>query len=97
MPVKGAGILLGRRVLAAGAAVGVLSTAIPYAFEMEALRRLPRSVFGVLMSLEPAVAAAIGFLALSQSLDAVEVLAIGLVVVASAGALRSAAAPAPHD
>ncbi|MFL5874241.1 MAG: EamA family transporter [Solirubrobacterales bacterium] len=84
-------------VLAAGAAVGVLSTAIPYAFEMEALRRLPRAVFGVLMSLEPAVAAAIGFLALSQSLDPVEILAIGLVVVASAGALRSAAAPPPHD
>jgi inner membrane transporter RhtA len=84
-------------VLVAGAAVGVLSTAIPYAFEMEALRRLPRAVFGVLMSLEPAVAAAIGFLALSQSLDPVEILAIGLVVVASAGALRSAAAPPPHD
>lgn len=84
-------------VLAAGAAVGVLSTAVPYAFEMEALRRLPRAVFGVLMSLEPAVAAAIGFLALSQGLDPVEILAIGLVVVASAGALRSAAAPPPHD
>lgn len=82
--------------LAIGAAVGVLSTAIPYAFEMEALRRLPRAVFGVLMSLEPAVAAAIGFLALSQSLDAVEVVAIGLVVVASAGALRSTAM-APRD
>ena len=83
--------------LAIGAAVGILSTAIPYAFEMEALRRLPRAVFGVLMSLEPAVAAAIGFLALSQDLDAVEIVAITLVVVASAGALRSAAAPAPRD
>ena len=79
-----------------GAAVGVLSTAIPYVFEIEALRRLPRAVFGVLMSLEPAVAAAIGFLALSQGLDAVEVVAIGLVVIASAGALRSAAMP-PRD
>jgi len=94
---EGGGELLDPAVLAAGAAVGVLSTAIPYAFEMEALRRLPRAVFGVLMSLEPAVAAAIGFLALSQGLDAVEILAIGLVVVASAGALRSAAAPPPHD
>ena len=80
-----------------GAAVGVLSTAIPYVFEIEALRRLPRAVFGVLMSLEPAVAAAIGFLALSQALDAIEVVAISLVVIASAGALRSAAGPAPHD
>jgi inner membrane transporter RhtA len=95
--VQGGAEILDPAVLAAGAAVGVLSTAIPYAFEMEALRRLPRAVFGVLMSLEPAVAAAIGFLALSQGLDRVEVLAIGLVVIASAGALRSAAAPPPHD
>jgi inner membrane transporter RhtA len=82
--------------LAIGLGLGVLSTAIPYAFEMEALRRLPRAVFGVLMSLEPAVAAAIGFLALSQSLDAIEIVAITLVVIASAGALRSAAT-APRD
>jgi len=80
-----------------GAAIGILSTAIPYAAEMEALRRLPQAVFGVLMSLEPAVAATIGFLALSQDLAAREVLAIGLVVIARAGALRSAATPAPHD
>jgi inner membrane transporter RhtA len=83
--------------LAIGAAVGLLSTAIPYAFELEALRRLPQAVFGVLMSLEPAVAAAIGFVALSQSLSALEVLAIALVVIASAGALRSASTPPPHD
>jgi len=89
--------LLAASTLLAGAAVGVLSTAIPYAAEMEALRRLPRAVFGVLMSLEPAVAAAIGFLALSQDLEALEIIAIALVVVASAGALRSAATPAPHD
>jgi inner membrane transporter RhtA len=83
--------------LLVGAAVGVLSTAIPYAFEMEALRRLPQAVFGVLMSLEPAVAAAVGFLALSQDLAAREIVAIALVVIASAGALRSASMPAPRD
>lgn len=94
---QGGAEILDPVVLAVGAAVGVLSTAVPYAFEIEALRRLPRAVFGVLMSLEPAVAAAIGFLALSQGLDPVEVLAIGLVVIASAGALRSAASPPPHD
>jgi inner membrane transporter RhtA len=89
--------LLAASTLAAGAAVGVLSTAIPYAAEMEALRRLPRAVFGVLMSLEPAVAAAIGFLALSQDLSARELVAIAFVVIASAGALRTAAAPSPRD
>lgn len=83
--------------LLVGAGVGILSTAVPYVFEIEALRRLPRAVFGVLMSLEPAVAAAIGFVALSQGLAPVEVLAIGLVVIASAGALRSAAALPPRD
>ncbi|HET9676634.1 MAG TPA: EamA family transporter [Solirubrobacterales bacterium] len=80
-----------------GAAVGILSTAIPYTFEMEALRCLPQAVFGVLMSLEPAVAAAIGFVALSQDLSAREIAAIAFVVIASAGALRTAATPAPHD
>jgi inner membrane transporter RhtA len=64
---------------------------------MEALRRLPQAVFGVLMSLEPAVAAAVGFLALSQDLAPREVIAIAFVVIASAGALRSAATPVPHD
>jgi inner membrane transporter RhtA len=89
--------LLAASTLLAGAAVGVLSTAIPYAAEMEALRRLPRAVFGVLMSLEPAVAAAIGFIALSQDLSARELIAIAFVVTASAGALRTAAAPSPRD
>src|SRR4051794_21483684 len=93
---QGGGELFTPAHLAIGAAVGILSTAVPYVFEIEALRRLPRATFGVLMSLEPAVAAAIGFIALSQALDTVEVLAITLVVIASAGALRSAAMP-PRD
>jgi inner membrane transporter RhtA len=92
----GAEILVPSHLLA-GAGVGVLSTAVPYAFEMEALRRLPQAVFGVLMSLQPAVAAAIGFLALSQDLAAREVVAIAFVVVASAGALRSAESLPPRD
>ncbi|HEX3041726.1 MAG TPA: EamA family transporter [Solirubrobacterales bacterium] len=93
---QGGGEIFTPSHLAIGAAVGLLSTAVPYVFEIEALRRLPRATFGVLMSLEPAVAAAIGFIALSQNLDAVEVIAITLVVIASAGALRSAAMPAPR-
>ncbi|HEV2791410.1 MAG TPA: EamA family transporter [Solirubrobacterales bacterium] len=89
--------ILDPTVLAVGAAVGILSTAVPYALEMEALRKLPQAVFGVLMSLEPALAATIGFIALSQDLALVEVLAITLVVIASAGALRSAAAFSVRD
>jgi inner membrane transporter RhtA len=94
---EGGSGLLDPSILAVGVGVGVLSTAVPYVFEMEALRKLPQAVFGVLMSLEPAVAAAIGFFALSQGLAPIEVVAIGLVVVASAGALRSAATLPPRD
>jgi inner membrane transporter RhtA len=94
---QGGGELLTPTSLSVGLAVGVLSSAIPCAFEMEALRRLPRAVFGVLMSLEPAVATTIGFLVLSQDLALVEVVAIALVVIACAGALRSAATPPPRE
>jgi inner membrane transporter RhtA len=83
-------------VLAAGAAVGILSSAIPYGLELEALRRLPVGVFGVLMSLEPAVAALAGFVVLGERLAAREVVAILLVVAASAGAARGAKL-APRD
>jgi inner membrane transporter RhtA len=93
----GAGEMGSAGVLATGLAVGILSSALPYALEIEALRRLPNAVFGVMMSLEPAVAALVGFIALGQGLDWVEAIAIGLVVAASAGALRSAATPAPRD
>ena len=91
--IQGGPELLDPAILAVGLGAGLLSSAIPYALELEALRRLPNAVFGVLMSLEPAVAAAIGFLALSQSLAAVQLVAIALVVIASAGALRMASTP----
>jgi inner membrane transporter RhtA len=93
----GGGEMGSASVLARGLAVGVLSSAFPYALEIEALRRLPNAVFGVMMSLEPAVAALVGFVALSQGLNWSEAVAIALVVAASAGALRSAATPAPRD
>jgi inner membrane transporter RhtA len=85
--------LLEPGLLAAGFAVAMLSSAIPYSLELEALRRLAQGTFGVLMSLEPAVAATVGFLILDQGLAARETLAIALVVVASAGALRTAPPP----
>ena len=73
-------------MLAIGAAIGVLSSAIPYTLEMEALRRIATHVFGVLMSLEPAVAALAGLLVLGQGLSGRELIGIGLVIVASLGA-----------
>ena len=92
----GGGELLDPALLAAGAGVALLSSVIPYSLELEALRRLSPGTFGVLMSLEPAAAALIGLIALDQGLAAAEVVAIALVVAASAGALRSAATP-PRD
>jgi len=85
--------------LALGAAVAMLSSAIPYSLELEALRRLPSRVFGVLMSLSPAVAATAGFIVLGEVLGARELIAIALVVFASAGAARTArpGTPEPRD
>ncbi len=74
------------RVLAVGAAVGLLSATIPYSLEIEALRRLPARVFGVLMSLEPAAGALAGLVVLGEALRPREIAAIALVSVASAGA-----------
>jgi len=87
--VEGASQLLGAEVLALGAAVGVLSSAIPYSFEVEALRRIRPAVFGVLMSLEPAVAALAGLLVLGQRLESRELIGIALVIAASVGAART--------
>jgi inner membrane transporter RhtA len=77
--------LLEPKWLALGCAIGVLSSAIPYSLETEALRRIPANIFGVLMSMEPAVAALAGFVLLGQDLRAQQIVAIGLVVAASAG------------
>jgi inner membrane transporter RhtA len=66
--------------------VALVSSVLPYSLELEALRRLPEAVFGVLMSLDPAVAALAGFVVLDQDLGARKLRAIAMVVVASAGA-----------
>jgi inner membrane transporter RhtA len=75
--------------LAAGFGVALLSSALPYSIELEALRRIPPRVFGVLMSLEPAVAALVGLIVLGQGLRPTQWVAIACVVVASAGATRT--------
>lgn len=92
----GGASLLQPELLAAGAAVALLASAIPYALELEALRRMPTGLFGIVLSVEPAVAATLGFAILGQDLGARDVVAIGLVVVASAGASLAAPPAAPE-
>ncbi|WP_031010598.1 EamA family transporter [Streptomyces sp. NRRL F-5727] len=72
-----------------GLGIALLSSVLPYSLEMLALRRLPAPTFAVLMSLEPAIAAAAGFLILHQALSVTDALAIALVIGASIGAVRT--------
>ncbi|ONI91317.1 EamA family transporter [Saccharothrix sp. ALI-22-I] len=83
-------MLLDPVVLIAGAAVALLSSVIPYSLELEALRRMPPRVFGILMSLEPAVAALAGLVVLHESLHPAQWAAVFCVVLASVGATRTA-------
>jgi len=82
--------LLRPDLLALGAAVAVLSSTIPYALELIALRRLAAAAFAILMSLAPATAALAGWLLLGQELVWLEIVGIALVIAASIGAVRSA-------
>jgi inner membrane transporter RhtA len=85
------------QVFLLAAAVGVLSSVIPYGLEMIARRRIPAGVFGILMSLEPAAAALAALLVLGERLSWVELVAMGCVIVASVGSTRALAkAPAPN-
>jgi inner membrane transporter RhtA len=91
--------LLEPRLLVLGALVGVLSSVVPYSLEMVALRTLSPRVFGILMSLEPAAAALVAAILLSEWLTPVQLLAIACVTAASVGAARteSTNAAPPHD
>ena len=85
-------------ILLLGAAVGLLSSVVPYSCELVALRSLRAATFGILMSLEPAAAALVGILILQEVLSPLQWLAVGCVIVASIGATRSSAtisAPVP--
>jgi inner membrane transporter RhtA len=82
--------LLSPLVLAAGLAVAVLSSAAPYTLEMIALRKLPRRVFGILVSSSPAVAALAGFMVLGERLESSQWLGIGLVILACGATAASA-------
>jgi inner membrane transporter RhtA len=72
-------------ILPAACAIALLSSAVPYSLEMYALPRVPTRTFGVLMSLDPAVAALSGLIFLSEHLSAVQWSAIVCIMLASAG------------
>jgi inner membrane transporter RhtA len=91
----GGSALLDPELVAIGAGVGLLSSVIPYSLELEALRRVPARVFGILMSLEPAVAALVGLVVLGELLSVREWAAIGCVIVACVGSTRGRREP-PH-
>jgi inner membrane transporter RhtA len=80
-------------LVAVAVAVGLLSSAIPYTLELEALRRIPAKTFGILMSLEPVVAAMVGLILLGEILQLREWAAIGCVVVACIGPTPSSPSP----
>jgi inner membrane transporter RhtA len=85
--IAGAGsALLDPKLLLAGFGVAMLSSAIPFSLELEALRKIPARIFGVLMSLEPAMAALAGFVLLGERLGIRAVMAVLFVTIAAAGA-----------
>lgn len=76
--------------LALAIGTAFLASVVPYALELSALRRLPKAVFGVLLALEPVIAALAGWLLLDQGFGATRTLAVLLVVVAGAGSAITA-------
>jgi inner membrane transporter RhtA len=91
--IAGAPTMFRPSFLAAGAGIGLLSSVIPYWLELEALRRIPTSLFGVWMSVQPAVAALIGLAVLGQRLSPAEWAGICCVAGASAAAAANARGP----
>jgi len=87
--------LLATSILVPGLAVAVLSTALPYTLEMMALTRLPARTFGVLMSIEPAFGALIGYVYLKEMLTEAQWAAIALIITASIGTTVSAQQQVP--
>lgn len=82
---QGGSELLAPAVLGGGLAAAVLSSIVPYSLELVALRRLSAAAFGLLMSLEPAVAALVGVIVLAQPVTLILAIAVVMVVAASAG------------
>jgi len=89
--------LLSPTVLLIGVAVAAVSSAIPISLEMMALKRLPKEAFGIMISMEPAVAAVLALVLLGEHLSAIQWLAIGCIVAASMGSAMTAGRPQGTD
>ena len=85
---RAGGALLQPQVLLLALAVAVLSSVLPYSFNLEALRRIPPRVFSILTSLEPAVGALVGFAVLGQRLTLAQCVGVATVAAAAIGATR---------
>ena len=77
--------LLDPHILLFGLGVAAVSSAVPISLEMMALKRLPQGAFGIMTSMEPAVAAMLGFFMLDERLVALQWLAIVCIMLAAAG------------
>ena len=89
----GGTVLLEPGVLLVGLAVALLSSALPYALELAALRRLAAETFSILVSMAPAVATLVGWVILGQVLGPLEIVGMGLVILAGAAAVRTGRPP----
>jgi inner membrane transporter RhtA len=89
---------LSPQILLIGLAIALLSSALPYSLEIEAMRRLPAPVFGLLLSAAPAIGALAGFAVLGERLTAIQWFAIICIIAASGGsALTNRRKPAIEE
>ena len=87
--------LLTPSILLFGLMVAAISSALPYSLEMLALRRLPPATFGIALATEPAIAALMGMLLLSENLTLTQWVAIGCIMAAAMGSAITRPAPKP--
>ena len=91
---KNGAALLSPAILMTGATVAIVSSALPYSLEMIAMPRIPTRALGVLLSLDPVLAAFAGFLLLNEHLSWLQWAAIACIMIASAGSASSSRAEA---
>ena len=90
--VGGVNIAGNGRVIALAVVVDLLSTALPFLLELTALRHVKAATYGVLLSIDPAIAALAGFVVLGQLLSIPEMVVIEAVTIAAAGAVWTSGA-----